>query len=132
MWSIIQAAGWPIWPLILASIVALALIFERLWSLRQSVVAPANMVDHVLAEFRQVVHTIGLSASLEKAVHGAKATANDDPVFTVGLVDQDATRTFPGAAAEVNLPCLVAGTIRIPAVGEPWQIVTPPVVASRN
>ena len=53
MWSIIQAAGWPIWPLILASIIALALIFERLWSLRQSVVAPANMVDHVLAEFRQ-------------------------------------------------------------------------------
>jgi biopolymer transport protein ExbB len=53
VWSIIQAAGWPIWPLIIASIVALALIFERLWSLRQSVVAPANMVDQVLAEFRQ-------------------------------------------------------------------------------
>ena len=53
MWSIIQAAGWPIWPLIVASIVALALIFERLWSLRQSVVAPADMVDQVLAEFRE-------------------------------------------------------------------------------
>ena len=53
MWSIIQAAGWPIWPLIVASIVALALIFERLWSLRQAIVAPAGMVDHVLAEFRQ-------------------------------------------------------------------------------
>ena len=53
MWSIIQAAGWPIWPLIFASIIALALIFERLWSLRQSVVAPAGMVDHVLAEYRQ-------------------------------------------------------------------------------
>ena len=53
MWSIIQAAGWPIWPLIIASIVALALIFERLWSLRQSVVAPPNMVDQVLGEFRQ-------------------------------------------------------------------------------
>ena len=53
MWSIIQAAGWPIWPLIIASIVALALIFERLWSLRQAVVAPTNMVDAVLAEFRQ-------------------------------------------------------------------------------
>ena len=46
MWSMIQAAGWPIWPLILASIVALALIFERLWSLRQSIVAPIGMVDH--------------------------------------------------------------------------------------
>ena len=53
MWSIIQAAGWPIWPLIIASIVALALIFERLYSLRQSVVAPVGMVDRVLAEFRQ-------------------------------------------------------------------------------
>jgi len=53
VWSIIQAAGWPIWPLIVASIVALALIFERLWSLRQAIVAPAGMVDHVLAEFRQ-------------------------------------------------------------------------------
>ena len=53
MWSIINAAGWPIWPLIIASIIALALIFERLYSLRQSVVAPPGMVDRVLAEFRQ-------------------------------------------------------------------------------
>ena len=53
MWSIIQAAGWPIWPLIIASIIALALIFERLYSLRQSAVAPAGMVDRVLTEFRQ-------------------------------------------------------------------------------
>lgn len=53
MWSIIQAAGWPIWPLIAASIIALALIFERLWSLRTSVVAPPSLVDRVLAEFRQ-------------------------------------------------------------------------------
>jgi biopolymer transport protein ExbB len=53
VWSIIQAAGWPIWPLILASIIALALILERLWSLRQSIVAPAGMVDKVLAELKQ-------------------------------------------------------------------------------
>ena len=53
MWSIIQAAGWPIWPLIFASVIALALIFERTWSLRQSVVAPAGMVDRVLADYKQ-------------------------------------------------------------------------------
>ena len=52
MWSIIQAAGWPIWPLVIASVVALSLIFERFWSLRQSVVAPPGMVDRVLAEYR--------------------------------------------------------------------------------
>ncbi len=62
MWSIIQAAGWPIWPLIIASIVALALIFERLYSLRQSMVAPAGMVDRVLAEFRQTGATPELLA----------------------------------------------------------------------
>jgi biopolymer transport protein ExbB len=53
VWSIIQAAGWPIWPLIFASIIALALIFERLWSLRQGIVAPPGMVDRVLAEYKQ-------------------------------------------------------------------------------
>lgn len=53
MWSIIQAAGWPIWPLIFASVIALALIFERLWSLRQSVVAPSGMVDKVLSEYKR-------------------------------------------------------------------------------
>jgi biopolymer transport protein ExbB len=52
VWSIIQAAGWPIWPLIFASVIALSLIFERMWSLRQSIVAPPGMVDRVLAEFK--------------------------------------------------------------------------------
>jgi len=62
VWAMIQAAGWPIWPLIIASVVALALIFERLWSLRQSVVAPPGLVDHVLVEFRQTGPTHDLLA----------------------------------------------------------------------
>ena len=62
MWAMIQAAGWPIWPLIIASVVALALIFERLWSLRQSAVAPPGMVDHVLVEFRHTGPTHDLLA----------------------------------------------------------------------
>lgn len=53
MWSLIQAAGWPIWPLIFASVIALALIFERMWSLRQAVVAPAGMVDKVLSGYKR-------------------------------------------------------------------------------
>jgi biopolymer transport protein ExbB len=46
--SIIQAAGWPIWPLILCSVVALALIIERLYHLRRSLVAPPGLLDDVL------------------------------------------------------------------------------------
>lgn len=48
MFSIIQAAGWPIWPLLLCSIVALALIFERLSSLRARRILPPRLLDEVL------------------------------------------------------------------------------------
>ncbi|RYY88194.1 MAG: MotA/TolQ/ExbB proton channel family protein, partial [Comamonadaceae bacterium] len=34
MFSIIQAAGWPIWPLLACSIFALALVIERFLSLK--------------------------------------------------------------------------------------------------
>ena len=52
MWALIQAAGWPIWLLIFSSIIALALIIERSWMLRQATVAPRGLVDRVLEEFR--------------------------------------------------------------------------------
>ena len=68
MWSMIQAAGWPIWPLIVASIVALALILERLYSLRQSIVAPAGLVDRVLTEYRNHGQTAELLSRTAK--HG--------------------------------------------------------------
>jgi len=93
VWSIIQAAGWPIWPLIIASIVALALIFERLWSLRQSVVAPTNMVDVVLAEFRQG----GLSPEL------LKKTASRGPlgrILAAGLANVKSPRPVMKEAIE--------------------------------
>jgi biopolymer transport protein ExbB len=64
---LIQAAGWPIWPLLAASVIALALIFERLYTLRQSVVAPAGLVDQVLAEFRQTGATPELLAKTARS-----------------------------------------------------------------
>jgi biopolymer transport protein ExbB len=47
VWEIILAAGWPIWPLIIASIIALAIIGERFWALRDEVVAPSNLLPEV-------------------------------------------------------------------------------------
>ena len=52
MLSIIQAAGWPIWPLLLCSIGALALIIERLASLRIARVAPPRLLDEVISVTR--------------------------------------------------------------------------------
>lgn len=48
MLTILQDAGWPIWPLLLASIVALALIIERALSLRRSKVAPQALTREVM------------------------------------------------------------------------------------
>ena len=48
MFSIIQAAGWPIWPLLICSVIAVALIIERFSSLRASRVAPTRLLDEVL------------------------------------------------------------------------------------
>ena len=53
MYSIILAAGWPIWPLLFASIIAVALIIERLVVLRRSRVLPAGLLQRVVAEYRQ-------------------------------------------------------------------------------
>ena len=50
--SIIQAAGWPIWPLLICSIAALALIIERFSSLRLSRVAPIRLLDEVISVTR--------------------------------------------------------------------------------
>jgi biopolymer transport protein ExbB len=50
--SIIQAAGWPIWPLLLCSIVGLALVIERLVALRRVRVAPVKLVDEVMSVTR--------------------------------------------------------------------------------
>ena len=46
--SFIQAAGWPIWPLIACSVLALALILERFAALRTARVALAKLLDEAI------------------------------------------------------------------------------------
>ncbi|MCK0506311.1 MotA/TolQ/ExbB proton channel family protein [Aromatoleum anaerobium] len=53
MFALIQASGWPIWPLLLASVIAVTLIIERLVTLRRSRIAPPGLLDKVLADLRQ-------------------------------------------------------------------------------
>ena len=48
MLSLIQAAGWPVWFLIIASIAAVALIIERFLSLKRAKVLPPGLLEEVL------------------------------------------------------------------------------------
>ncbi len=53
MFAIIQAAGWPIWFLLLASVVAVALIIERSISLRERKIIPPTLLDQVITVYQR-------------------------------------------------------------------------------
>ena len=53
MLAIIEAAGWPIWPLILASVLAVAIIIERAYSLRIQEVAPSSLLLDTIKTYQE-------------------------------------------------------------------------------
>jgi biopolymer transport protein ExbB len=74
VFAIIQAAGWPIWPLLFASIVAVALIIERLITLRRSKILPEGLLEKVVGELRQtgatpeMINRVALSSPLGRVL----------------------------------------------------------------
>ncbi|HOB45499.1 MAG TPA: MotA/TolQ/ExbB proton channel family protein [Zoogloea sp.] len=74
MFAILQAAGWPIWPLLFASIVAVALIIERLITLRRSKIVPEGLLEKVVGELRQsgatpeMINRVALSSPLGRVL----------------------------------------------------------------
>ncbi len=53
MLALIQAAGWPIWPLIIASILSLAIVFERIYTLRRPTVIPLGLLEQTIDNLRR-------------------------------------------------------------------------------
>ena len=78
VFTIVEAAGWPIWFLIAASVIALAIIGERLWTLRESIVMPRDLLGQVVQEYREN------GASPQVLIRLAKGSALGQ-VFAAGL-----------------------------------------------
>jgi len=55
MYSILLSAGWPIWPLLIISILGLAIALERCWYLRQTHIFPKNCLENVFSYVNQMV-----------------------------------------------------------------------------
>ncbi|MBI5007129.1 MAG: MotA/TolQ/ExbB proton channel family protein [Nitrosomonadales bacterium] len=53
MFTLVQAAGWPIWLLIIASLIAVAFITERALFLRRRKIVPPQLLDEVVQELKQ-------------------------------------------------------------------------------
>lgn len=52
MFTLIEAAGWPIWLLIIASLIAVTLIVERAIYLRSKNIIPPKLLDEVVNELK--------------------------------------------------------------------------------
>lgn len=64
MLGIVQAAGWPIWLLLIASVVAVTLIVERLIFLRTSKICPANLLKSVVTDLAKTGVTPAMLSTL--------------------------------------------------------------------
>ena len=67
MFSIIQAAGWPIWPLVACSVLALALVIERFSSLQTRKIAPPKLIDEAMTVSRGAIPSPDVVAQLEQS-----------------------------------------------------------------
>jgi biopolymer transport protein ExbB len=67
LFSIIQAAGWPIWPLVACSVLALALVIERFSSLKTRRVAPAKLIEEAITVSRTAIPSPDVVTQLEQS-----------------------------------------------------------------
>ncbi len=103
MLSIIQAAGWPIWPLIICSVLALALVVERSISLRTDRIAPPKLLDEALQVSRtavpapDVVNQLAQNSALGEVLASGLRALNHNPRCS----EDDLRATMEGTGREV-------------------------------
>ena len=150
MFSIIQAAGWPIWPLIACSVVALALVIEKFLSLRRRRVLPPTLLDEVMTVTRsslpnaEVVNKLADNSQLGRVLAAGLRAVVADPRIGEGALRQsfeiagreaihrlerylNALGTIATAAPLLGLLGTVVGMIEIfgsqaPGTGNPQQL----------
>jgi biopolymer transport protein ExbB len=93
LFSIVQAAGWPVWFLIIASVAAVALIIERFVTLRRHKIMPPRLLEDVLGLHRQKQITSEVIQKLE-------ASSPMGRILATGLRHENAPRDAMKEAIE--------------------------------
>jgi biopolymer transport protein ExbB len=91
--SIIEAAGWPIWFIVVTSIIALAIIGERFWSLRTALVAPRDVLPTTIREYQAK----GVTQDLINRLQNGPLIGR---IFAAALVNEKASREVIKDAVE--------------------------------
>ncbi|UXY14738.1 MotA/TolQ/ExbB proton channel family protein [Chitiniphilus purpureus] len=126
MLSIIEAAGWPIWLIIVASVSAVTIIFERLLSLRRALILPEGLLAHAVKEYRahgvtpDMLSKLAASSPLGrvlaaglKNVKSSREIMKESIEETGGVVAHDLERYIPtlGTLASVTPLLGLFGTV---------------------
>ena len=111
MFSIIQAAGWPIWPLLLASIIAVALIIERATALRRPKIVPVGLLQSAVADYRQSGISDAALARLEAIPAGPRACGRHAQCQEFARDQKEAIEEGGGVAHELERFLTTLGTI---------------------
>ena len=104
MLSIIQAAGWPIWPLIICSILGMALVIERFVNLKTAKVAPPKLLDEAIAVSRQgvptpdVVNQLEANSALGEVLASGMRALNSNPRCS----EEELRNSMEGAGRKVT------------------------------
>ncbi|MBI5782303.1 MAG: MotA/TolQ/ExbB proton channel family protein [Gammaproteobacteria bacterium] len=93
MFELIKAGGWVMWPIILCSVAALAIIGERFWSLQKKYVTPPNL----LAQVQQLLQRNELEPSHLAALRDSSPLGR---ILAAGLVNRDHDREVVKEAVE--------------------------------
>ena len=80
MYTILIAAGWPIWPLLAVSIFGLAILIERSWYLRKKRVLPAEVLQEAFELGMQVNQSLGSRQSDPRLATLINSIGNSSPV----------------------------------------------------
>lgn len=109
-----MSAGWPVWPLLTLSVVALALILERVWFLRKDHIAPADIIEPMLSQCQNALPTRQQTMELAgSSLLGHLMASGIERVRAQPLVSDAALRQsleiegrVAAAAIEKHLPAL--------------------------
>ena len=103
MYSILLSAGWPIWPLLVISILGLAIALERSWYLRQIHIFPKNCLEKAFSLTNQMVNSKAGAAVSELQLAELAQLSPASPLLACALKEK-----LCGSSAESALEELQA------------------------
>lgn len=103
MYSILLSAGWPIWPLLIISILGLAIALERAWYLRQTHIFPKNCLESTFSLANQLLSQKSGSSVSELQVQELAQLSPASPLLACALKEK-----LNGSSAEAALEELQA------------------------